>query len=245
MDVLTLPLQLLRSRLAIVPQDPILFKGSIRSNLDPFDQCSDEELWDALKRVKMADAVAAMPSSSDSKVSTLCPSNSMSMLSASVSRSSSATSLSGGGSLSYTENLSDKLVSEKGSNLSVGQRQLLCMARAILRKTRILILDEATASVDVETDYLIQETVRTEFNNVTVLSIAHRLHTIAYYDKVLVMDQGTVAEFDSPSMLLNTPGSIFRSMCERTGDLDVLQKIADTARVINERVVNDTKDLIN
>jgi ABC-type multidrug transport system fused ATPase/permease subunit len=113
-------------------------------------------------------------------------------------------------------------VAEKGSNFSVGQRQLLCLARAILRKASILVLDECTASVDHETDALIQETIRTKLSNCTVICIAHRLNTIAYYDLVLVMDQGTVAEYSDPLSLMNQKDSIFRSMCVSSGNYDEL-----------------------
>ena len=227
-DVLTLPLQLLRSKLSIVPQDPFLFKGSIRSNLDPFSQCSEEELWAALRRVHMADAVAAMPTSTDPNLtpSTLSSSSSSSSSSSQTvisplpsSKKSKKSDQSDRSmpssnsrmrrknmmrevhrrwaqkegateeevSISILPSLSLKLVSEKGSNLSVGQRQLLCMARAILRGSKILIMDEATASVDAETDSLIQDTMLSEFEGVTVLSIAHRLHTIAFFDKVRLL----------------------------------------------------------
>lgn len=190
-NVLQLPLHTLRSRLAIVPQEPTLFQGSVRSNLDPFSSTTDEVLWSALAKVKLKSHVASMPG----------------------------------------ETLDDKLVAEKGSNFSVGQRQLLCMARALLRGTSILILDECTANVDHETDGLIQDTVRNELNGVTVLSIAHRLHTVAFYDLVLVMDRGQVAEFGSPLSLIENKNSIFHSMCQSSGDFDYLVGIARDSNI--------------
>lgn len=190
-NALSLPLHTLRSRLSIVPQDPILFKGSIRSNLDPFGEKEDTALWDALQRVRMATHVASMK----------------------------------GGTGKAHGPLSDKLVADHGSNLSVGQRQLLCMARAILRGATVLVMDEATANVDPQTDILIQETVRTEFQDCTVLCIAHRLHTVAHCDLVLVMDKGEIAEFDAPSALLNNEQSLFFGMCKTSGDFEELQQV--------------------
>ena len=108
-------------------------------------------------------------------------------------------------------------VAEGGENLSVGQRQLVCLARALLRKTKILILDEATAAVDLETDDLIQATIRKEFKDCTVLTIAHRLNTILDYDKIMVLDKGIIAEFDSPNQLLENDNSIFHSMAKDAG----------------------------
>ena len=184
-DILQMPLQTLRAGIAIVPQDPILFEGSVRSNLDPFDEFSDDDLWGALKKVKLEDVVATMSGLS----------------------------------------LSEKKVSEKGTNFSMGQRQLLCMARAIVKKSKILVMDEATASVDHETDALIQNTVRHELS-CTVICVAHRLQTIAFYDKVVVMSEGCVAEFGSPLELMLKEGSIFKSMCVSSGDYDGLLQIA-------------------
>lgn len=106
---------------------------------------------------------------------------------------------------------------EGGQNLSVGQRQLICLARALLRKTKILILDEATAAIDLETDALIQKTVRREFQGCTVLTIAHRLNSILDYDRIMVLDKGKIAEFDVPDRLLQNRNSIFYEMCKEAG----------------------------
>lgn len=163
----------LRSRLSLVPQDPVIFSGTIRSNLDPFGQApSDHAVWEALRRAGMGAYVRELGQGLDSPLQ------------------------------------------EGGANLSVGQRQLLCMARALLRASKILVLDEATSNVDNATDALIQQTVRVAFKNCTVLTIAHRLHTILDSDRILLLDSGEVDEFDSPLTLLQTPGSAFRAMVD-------------------------------
>ncbi|KFQ88167.1 Canalicular multispecific organic anion transporter 2, partial [Phoenicopterus ruber ruber] len=164
----------LRSRLTIIPQDPVLFSGTLRMNLDPFNKYSDEEIWKALELSHLKRFVSSQPS------------------------------------------MLDYECSEGGENLSVGQRQLVCLARALLRKTRILILDEATAAIDLETDDLIQMTIRTQFEGCTVLTIAHRLNTIMDYTRVLVLDNGTIAEFDTPANLIASKG-IFYSMAKDAG----------------------------
>ncbi|KFV59490.1 Canalicular multispecific organic anion transporter 2, partial [Tyto alba] len=164
----------LRSRLTIIPQDPVLFSGTLRMNLDPFNKYSDEEIWKALELSHLKRFVSSQPS------------------------------------------MLDYECSEGGENLSVGQRQLVCLARALLRKTRILILDEATAAIDLETDDLIQMTIRTQFEDCTVLTIAHRLNTIMDYTRVLVLDNGTIAEFDTPASLIAAKG-IFYSMAKDAG----------------------------
>jgi ABC-type transport system involved in cytochrome bd biosynthesis fused ATPase/permease subunit len=126
----------------------------------------------------------------------------------------------------YNSSLAHRLISEKGLNLSLGQRQLLSMARAILKNAPVLILDEATSSADAETDKLIQDTVRMSFEGVTVVSIAHRLATISYYDKVIVMDRGRVIEFGKPVELLHDIHSEFYKVCYQSGDIDNILAIA-------------------
>lgn len=246
-NILQLPLHQLRNAIAIVPQDPTLFRGSVRFNLDPFNQYSDDEIFNALKRVHMLDHIYNMEDDPNYKSNRNSRSNSSSDNSWSsdhddddgtVDDSSSHDSISRGSHNSnrdkqyMTVTISDsilerKQVAEKGANFSVGQRQLLCLARAILRKASILVLDECTASVDHETDNLIQETIRNDMKDCTVLCIAHRLHTIAYYDHVIVMDQGKLAECAEPFVLINQMDSIFRQMCLTSGDFDELYNTAE------------------
>ncbi|XP_026080611.1 canalicular multispecific organic anion transporter 1-like isoform X1 [Carassius auratus] len=174
-DISTLGLHDLRSRLTIIPQDPVLFSGTLRMNLDPFETSSDEEIWSVLELAHLKDYVRGLPAGLQHEVS------------------------------------------EGGENLSVGQRQLLCLARALLRRSRILILDEATAAVDLETDDLIQNTIRRQFSHCTVLTIAHRLNTILDSSRVMVLDSGKIVEFDSPRVLLNNKQGHFYSMAKDAG----------------------------
>ncbi|KAG0369091.1 hypothetical protein BGZ54_000347 [Gamsiella multidivaricata] len=177
-DISTLGLEQLRQHLAIIPQDPTLFVGTVRDNLDPFGQAPDSELWEALERAHLKDYISSMP-----------------------------------GGLSYE-------VAQNGENFSVGQRSLICLARALLRKTKILILDEATAAVDVETDELIQRTIREEFKDRTVLTIAHRIKTIMDSDKILVLEKGRVQEFEAPGALLKRKEeSLFWRLAEQAGEI--------------------------
>lgn len=176
-DTESMGLHDLRSKISIIPQEPVLFSGTMRYNLDPFDEYSDEKLWAALEEVKLKDSISDMPAGLQSKIS------------------------------------------EGGSNFSVGQRQLVCLARAILRENKILVMDEATANVDPQTDALIQTTIRTKFANCTILTIAHRLHTVMDCDKVLVMDAGRLIEYGEPFELLNelAGNKTFYSMVKQTG----------------------------
>ena len=130
----------------------------------------------------------------------------------------------------------DQEVAEGGANLSVGERQLLCFARALLKRAAVVVMDEATASVDNVTDGAIQETIRSSLHDTTVLCIAHRLQTVAFYDKVLVLDHGRLLEYDSPLALLQREGSRLRAMAERTGDLPGLVAIAQEAAEARRRL---------
>ncbi|XP_077204237.1 ATP-binding cassette sub-family C member 5 isoform X1 [Paroedura picta] len=160
----------LRSKLSIIPQEPVLFSGTVRSNLDPFTQYSEDQIWDALERTHMKECISQLPLKLESEVM------------------------------------------ENGENFSVGERQLLCIARALLRRCKVLILDEATAAMDTETDLLIQETIREAFADCTMLTIAHRLHTVLGSDRIMVLVQGQVVEFDTPSALLSNENSRFSAM---------------------------------
>ncbi|XP_072883242.1 ATP-binding cassette sub-family C member 4 isoform X2 [Hemitrygon akajei] len=170
----------LRSCMSIIPQDPVLFTGSMRKNLDPFDEHADETLWNALEEVQLKEVVEELPNKL------------------------------------MTE------LAEAGSNFSVGQRQLVCLARAVLRKSKILIIDEATANVDPRTDKLIQKTIREKFELCTVLTIAHRLNTIIDSDRILVLDQGRVAEYEEPYVLLENKDGFLYRMVQHLGKTEAI-----------------------
>jgi len=182
-DISKLDLLDLRSRMSIIPQDPILFSGTIRSNLDPFGEYTDEALWSSLEKSGLHDVVKKLKGGLDSPVE------------------------------------------KNGNNFSVGQRQLLCLSRAILKQTKILVLDECTANVDVETDAFIQKSLRENFKDTTVLSIAHRLHTIMDYDRIMILEQGQVVELDHPRVLVEKQDSLFNRLLLETGDAPYLKSL--------------------
>ncbi|KAL2004862.1 hypothetical protein VTN00DRAFT_3135 [Thermoascus crustaceus] len=201
-DIATVGLHDLRSRLAIIPQDPTLFKGTVRSNLDPFGEYTDLELWSALRK---ADLVGEEPQGDS------YPDKEDIDVTASPSPNEEKSRN------SPTRITLDTPVSEEGLNFSLGQRQLMALARALVRDSRIIVCDEATSSVDFETDRKIQRTMAFGFKGKTVLCIAHRLKTIILYDRICVMDQGRIAEMDTPLRLWEREGGIFRGMCDRSG----------------------------
>ncbi|RMZ88221.1 hypothetical protein DV736_g4561, partial [Chaetothyriales sp. CBS 134916] len=208
-DISKIKLYDLRSRLAIIPQDPVLFSGTLRSNLDPFNQHSDSELREALVRVHL------IPSSSSTEASGAATP---------ILESSRSNDLEGS-NRNVFKSLNSK-ISEGGLNLSQGQRQLLCLARAIVSRPKIIVLDEATSAVDMETDALIQRSIREEFQGSTLIVIAHRLSTIADFDKILVMGEGKVIEYDEPAKLMeNTAVGVFKSLVEESGERKELEEI--------------------
>jgi ABC-type multidrug transport system fused ATPase/permease subunit len=168
-DVSRIGLQSLRSSIAVISQDPVLFSGTLRLNLDPFSKSTDRDLWDVLRKVQLGTKFESL----------------------------------------------DVKVEENGANFSVGQRQLICIARALLSKCHIIVMDEATAAVDVETDTVIQRTFREGFKGITCLTVAHRLNTIMDSDRILVLDAGHVIEYGPPAELLLKPGGAFRSLVEK------------------------------
>ncbi|CAA0828201.1 ABC transporter C family member 4 [Striga hermonthica] len=179
-DISALGLHDLRSRFGIIPQEPVLFEGTVRSNIDPTEQYSDDEIWKSLERCQLKEVVAAKPGKLDSAVV------------------------------------------DNGDNWSVGQRQLLCLGRVMLKKSRLLFLDEATASVDSHTDGVIQKIIREDFADCTIISIAHRIPTVMDCDRVLVIDAGKAKEFDRPSNLLERPslfGALVQEYANRSSEL--------------------------
>jgi len=216
-DISKIKLYDLRSRLAIIPQDPVLFSGTVRSNLDPFDQHTDAELRDALARVHLLD-----PGTSAAASGTVTPIQRLHEGST-LTPPSPSTSLDRNTALSLSTR-----ISESGLNLSQGQRQLLCLARAIVSRPRILVLDEATSSVDMTTDRLIQQSIREEFGGrCTLIVIAHRLSTIADFERVLVLGQGSVLEYGTPRELYEAKDikeGGFREMVEKSGEKNTLEQ---------------------
>ncbi|KAK6096277.1 hypothetical protein MT418_004126 [Batrachochytrium dendrobatidis] len=185
-DISKLGLKTLRSRLQIIPQEPVLFTGTIRANLDVESKFEDASIWDVLERIGIKEYVTGLPEKLEAPVS------------------------------------------ENGENLSVGQRQLISLGRAILMQPIVLVMDEATASVDAEADKLIQQSIKTHFAHATVLSIAHRLNTIVDFDRVLVLQDGEMVEFDSPHILLGRSESLFSQLADATGaaNAQLLREIA-------------------
>lgn len=249
-DVKSIGLYDLRSKISVIPQDPVLFIGTVRRNLDPFSTATDEQLIEALKlshcydglrkmaieadikreireareakRKKRAERRARKAAEAENKTDGDDENSRESSVSSFSATASSVHAMDFIDDPKYKDiNPLDIEVVENGANFSVGQRQLLCLARAVIRKSKILLLDEATSAVDHHTDQLIQETIRSVFDDNTILTIAHRIDTVLDYDKILIMDQGKILEYDSPNNLLNNPDSKFRSIVTESFGVDV------------------------
>ncbi|GAA5897295.1 hypothetical protein JCM8208_003781 [Rhodotorula glutinis] len=265
-DITTIGLHDLRSAVTLIPQEAVLFSGTVRSNLDPFGQHTDAACLEVLDRVGLINTSAA-PTAPTSTIPSRAPSPTRMptgdpattasepgdgrVLTAATGKGvagdpttaldDSATTQTSEGSTAVAVSTGlaaqqvgsgrmsvslDSQVSPGGNNFSAGQRQLLALARALLRKSRIIVMDEATASVDFATDAKIQRTIREEFSESLVLTIAHRLRTIADYDLVLVLDQGAVVEYDAPATLMRNKDGVFRKMCEKAADWAELRRMA-------------------
>ncbi|XP_023219035.1 multidrug resistance-associated protein 4-like [Centruroides sculpturatus] len=195
-DIKDIGLRDLRSKISIIPQDPMLFTGPLRRNMDPFNEYSEEMLWKAIEQVQLKEVISKLPGGLDSHLT------------------------------------------EGGRNFSVGERQLICLARTILRQNKILVMDEATSNIDKRTDSCLQKIIREKFKSCTVLTIAHRLHTIIDSDRVLVLDTGRVQDFDSPYALLKNVNGIFYNLVKKTGvtSMNELYEIAKVKYYDKERV---------
>ncbi|KAK2877316.1 hypothetical protein FQN49_001243 [Arthroderma sp. PD_2] len=260
-DIGLIGLRDLRQNITIVPQDPTLFTGTIRTNLDPFGLFTDEEIFTALRQVHLIGPVMtgsgeteqlsasdqapeqhteSTPLLLEDDTTPNTPQDSNTLV-------GTANCSTAGTDTSVTHQQDNKniflnlesAITESGSNLSQGQRQLLCLARALLKSPKVLLMDEATASIDYATDSKIQDTLRELRGNNTILTIAHRLQTIIDYDRVLVLDHGEVMEYDGPWQLINKEGGIFRSMCENSGNMEALLEAAKKAWE-QHRLVDDS-----
>ncbi|CAO3650121.1 unnamed protein product [Cunninghamella blakesleeana] len=198
----------LRSNLTIIPQDPVLFSGTLRSNLDPFDKFTDEIIFNTFRRLQLTSSNDDDDNYNETEKNDNSNDNEITDINENVFK-----------------NL-NTIVNEGGKNFSNGQRQLICLARALLKRSKVVIMDEATASVDFDTDRLIQKHITTEFSDSTILTIAHRLATVINYDRIMVLHHGNLLEFDSPMNLLKNPGSAFYKMCEKSGEFDSLYATA-------------------
>ncbi|XP_023244547.1 multidrug resistance-associated protein 4-like isoform X3 [Centruroides sculpturatus] len=195
-DIKEIGLRDLRSKISIIPQEPMLFTGPLRRNIDPFDEYSEETLWKVIEEVQLKEVISKLPGGLDTHLT------------------------------------------EGGRNFSVGERQLICLARTILRRNKILVMDEATSNIDKRTDSCLQKIIRERFKSCTVLTIAHRLNTIIDSDRVLVLDTGKLQEFDSPYALLKNVNGIFYNLVKKTGvtSMNELYKIAKAKYYAKERV---------
>ncbi|KAG8820432.1 hypothetical protein FRC19_008875 [Serendipita sp. 401] len=199
-DISKIGLEDLRTRITVVSQDVALFEGSVRSNLDPFEEHSDEECWDVLRRCHLATNLSTSETNGAQAKGTL------------KKRKAVFTTL-------------EEQISVAGGSLSAGQRQLVALARAMLRRSQVVLTDEATSAIDLELDDQIQQTIRQELGDATVITIAHRLRTVIEYDRILVLDRGRIVEFDTPARLLRNPEGVFAKLCRGSADWEDLKRL--------------------
>ncbi|KAG9088490.1 hypothetical protein FS749_002131 [Ceratobasidium sp. UAMH 11750] len=222
-DITSIGLDDLRSCITLIPQDAVLFNGTIRDNLDPFNEFSDAELINILQRVHLVaphspePSPAATPPSSSSQGGLHSDASTLAVAEITVAAIGSG----------KPELTLETKVSDGGNNFSHGQRQLLSLARALLRRSNVIVMDESTASVDFQIDAKIQRTIREEFGHAILLTIAHRLRTVIDYDRILVLDAGRVIEYNTPRNLLARRNGAFHAMCNKSGDYEELVRLAN------------------
>jgi ABC-type multidrug transport system fused ATPase/permease subunit len=207
-NIATIGLRDLRSSLSFVPQDPVVVSGTVRSNLDPERSCSDEAIATALRQAGLESWVAGLEVRCDDLQNHSTPI----YICCFTSRACAWTFIKAEGHYVFMQKGQDTELADRGNSLSVGQRQLLCMARALLKSTRMLLMDEATSNVDNTTDALIQNTIRDAFSSCTVLTVAHRLHTISDSDRILMLDDGLLVEEGPPQELMAKTDGMYRAL---------------------------------
>ncbi|KAL4508323.1 hypothetical protein ABPG72_003627 [Tetrahymena utriculariae] len=213
-NIAKLGLNQLRSNVSMIPQDPVLFQGTIRSNVDPFDIYTDTQIIDALKKVQLWDTLLIKANVNENKENS--PTAHPKMITA---ENIQTQTLMNGSELNEKniKNVLDLKVDSQGANFSQGEKQLIALSRVIVRKCKLLLMDEATASIDEKTDWIIQNMIRSEFQDTTIITIAHRLKTIIQYDRILVLSDGEIKEFDSPKQMLNNPNSYLLKLIRENG----------------------------
>jgi ABC-type multidrug transport system fused ATPase/permease subunit len=237
-DTAKVGLHYLRKKVTIIPQDPTLFSGTVRTNVDPFKEYGDEAIIEALKRVKLWDKLKAEEDKEEDFVEEQI--KKVKGIKTKKPKTPKEIEMT---TISESQLKLQMKITEKGSNLSQGERQLLCMGRAILRNSKILLMDEATASIDEMTDNLLQQMIKKDMKETTVFTIAHRLNTIIQYDRIIVMDQGEIKEFDTPLNLLNKQDGLLAGMVKQSGE-----EIASKLRYLAEHKeidIGDAKDVKN
>ncbi|TFK47824.1 P-loop containing nucleoside triphosphate hydrolase protein [Heliocybe sulcata] len=223
-DISTIGVHDLRSRITYIPQDATLFSGTLRDNLDPFNEHSNEECLDVLYRVRMISKATEGSQESTSSQSRAPSIQEVTRATTTVEEAMSSTSA---GIPSTKDGISLEMqISAGGLSLSQGQRQLVALARALLRRSSVIILDEATSSIGLAADKQIQETIRQEFKDSLLLTVAHRLKTVIDYDRLIILDNGRIAEFDTPYNLIQKEDGVFRRMCLKSGSFLELEGLA-------------------